>query len=150
MLVCIKIKQVWVRHEMLEKLERQNLQTLKIPSDQVRWYKKNKEIIVNNQLFDVKDFNITNEVATFKGLYDTRETALKNIVAKSGNAEQNKKVISCYFVSLLFQNTNHIIECPPQLIAYTDSGFNIYKKKLLSYFTWPLTPPPKTMRTISA
>lgn len=69
-----------MQHEMMEKLEHSELQTITLHNDAVHWYKKNKEIIVNATLFDVHRYLVTKDSTVFTGLFDAKETELKNQV----------------------------------------------------------------------
>jgi len=76
-----QVQQVVVRHEMKEKLhngkkDRSSLQTIRLAAHEVYWYEENREIIVNNTLFDVlssKPVEGTDSVE-FTGLFDYKET----------------------------------------------------------------------------
>ncbi len=68
-----------IRREMEEKLEAGfPLYTVRIPVNQIEWEKKGKEIHLQGKMFDIKTQVIKNGVATFTGLFDEDETALKN------------------------------------------------------------------------
>lgn len=84
-----KFQQVIVRYEMMEKLDRSKLQTIKIPASQVHWHEENREIVVDGILFDVKSFEkITGtDSMLFIGLFDLEETELEE---KSGKLIQEK------------------------------------------------------------
>jgi hypothetical protein len=67
-----------IRHEMKEKLEANiPLQSLTLNDHEIRWVKKNREILVNGKMFDIKTSLRENGRTTFTGLYDDQETALK-------------------------------------------------------------------------
>jgi len=71
-----------VQHEMVEKLERAELEKITLHNNAVHWYKKNKEIIVNATLFDVHRYRVVKDSTVFTGLFDTKETELKNHVKR--------------------------------------------------------------------
>jgi hypothetical protein len=82
--------QQWaIRHEMVEKLEHAQLEQITLHKRDVQWYKKGKEIILNSTLFDVHNFSIQQDSICFRGLYDYKETELKNQVIKLLN-ERNE------------------------------------------------------------
>jgi hypothetical protein len=78
----LQIHQEIVRHEMVEKLEHAELETITLHNNAVRWYKKNKEIVVNSTLFDVHRCRVVKDSTVFIGLFDIKETALKDQVKK--------------------------------------------------------------------
>ena len=74
-----KVQQLIQKHEMMEKLEHAQLQTITIPETSVEWYEVDKEIIVNGRMFDVKSYHKipgTLEVS-FTGLFDDAETEIE-------------------------------------------------------------------------
>jgi hypothetical protein len=87
---------VLIRHIMLERLEKENVQTLYIPAAEFKWFKKDREILVNGKMFDVKSVNLTGNVYTVKGIFDDLETELNTKLEKSAenkNAANNNNVI---------------------------------------------------------
>jgi hypothetical protein len=88
--VYYKVQQVVVRHEMKEKLEHAELQTIEIPATDVRWYEKNREIIVRGKLFDVLSQSPVpgTDKIRFTGLFDEAETELEY---KTGRLLQEKE-----------------------------------------------------------
>jgi len=81
------VKQQMIRYNMEEKLEEQLLCTIVLTKSEVDWVKYNKEIRVNNKLFDIKSFAVKNGHYVFTGLYDEYETALN----KTFNNDLNEK-----------------------------------------------------------
>ncbi len=67
---------------MVEKLEHEKLETITLHNSAVHWYKENKEIIVNSTLFDVHRYQPGKDSTVFTGLFDIKETELKNQVKK--------------------------------------------------------------------
>ncbi len=83
LLFCyFQAEQIIIRHKVTEDLERMQLQTLRIPVSLVNWYKKNREIIVDGKMFDVKSYVITGSDAEFTGLFDSEETLLWQQVSR--------------------------------------------------------------------
>lgn len=77
--IYYKIQQVIVKHEMREKLEHSELQTIDIHASDVRWYEENREIIVEGKLFDVLSQSkiAGTDIIRFSGLFDEVETELE-------------------------------------------------------------------------
>jgi hypothetical protein len=65
-----------VRHVMLEKLEREDLQVIRIHRADLQWYKKGHEIVIDGRMFDVKKIDMNGDTCLVTGLYDDNETAL--------------------------------------------------------------------------
>jgi len=136
--------QWYIRHEMEEKLENEQLQTIVLPVSDVKWYKANKEIIVGGKLFDVKSVAYNDGIASFMGLYDHQET---NIKAQLENLEsdddENAKNQSAFnLISILLfkeEDLNSSWLLNPLSVQY----FDYSKNHLLSQDISIPAPPPK-------
>jgi hypothetical protein len=65
-----------------EKLETQNLETIRIAAADLQWYEEGRELFYNDQLFDVESFHIQNDTLIIQGLTDTMETEIDLAVNK--------------------------------------------------------------------
>lgn len=74
---------------MKERLEEQLLQTITLEVKDIHWAKAEKEIWVNNRLFDIKSSVYYNGLFTFTGLYDDDETLLITQLQKNHQQENN-------------------------------------------------------------
>lgn len=74
------IKQKLIQHQMKERLEKVSLQTVTLPLSDIRWIKKNKEISIDGNLFDVKSITVSGNNAIITGLYDFDENKLHKVV----------------------------------------------------------------------
>ena len=74
---------------MLEKIEQDELQTIQLPTDQIQWYKKNHELIVDGKMFDVKSIHQVGDSSIITGLFDEEDTELHEALA--GMHEQKNK-----------------------------------------------------------
>lgn len=94
---------------MMEKLEHSILQKVTVGNHSIHWYKKGKEIIVNSMLFDVHSYEEKKDSTTFTGLFDTKETELKNQVKtlldqKDQNNDPRQLVIAKWMFQLWVNN----------------------------------------------
>ncbi|MEY4629146.1 MAG: hypothetical protein RLZZ595_1472 [Bacteroidota bacterium] len=96
----LAIQQYWIRHEMLEKLENENLQMITLHIDEVKWEKKDKELILGATLFDVKYSIKKNDTILFYGLFDKEESRLLKIVDYNTTNNNKEKTISSIIVFL--------------------------------------------------
>lgn len=78
--VIFLVKQQIIRHQMLEKMEVTILQTIRVSASEIRWIKKDKEILYNGKMFDVKTLRLENEQYIIHGLYDDDETSLNRLL----------------------------------------------------------------------
>lgn len=138
----MQVRQLKVQDEMIEKLEKECLETIRVLPGQVQWYIQNKEIIVNNRLFDVKEFTIVQGVYVFKGLFDTKETAIKKAVSDANNSDPGNKLASRFFhfdnIHLSYQVL--LVGIPFTLIV---SHYQTTTNLLQSVSPEQIAPPPK-------
>ena len=136
--------QWYIRHEMEEKLEKEQLQTIVIPVSDVKWYKENKEIIVGEKLFDVKSVVYRDGMASFTGLYDHQETNIKaqleNLELEDDENARNESAVNLISI-LLFKeedlNSAWVLnQLSRQYVDYT-------RNHLLSQYLSTPAPPPK-------
>jgi hypothetical protein len=83
-------QQKLIRHKMEEKLERSFLQTITVSKADFKWIKKNKEIIIEGKLFDVKEYSIKSDSVIFSGLYDEAESQLEKDMAGIMDQKKNE------------------------------------------------------------
>jgi len=70
------VKQKLIENEMEERLETASLQTITVNSTHVQWLKKNKEVLINGNLFDVHTYTTKGNTVILTGLYDKDEDQL--------------------------------------------------------------------------
>lgn len=91
--LCIEVKIKWVQHEMLEKMEQTHLHVISVDANQVQWKIKNKELLIGDQLFDVKYAVYEGGKINFYGLFDREEARLENIIEKNMSGNESSKEI---------------------------------------------------------
>ena len=89
-LIAFFIQQQHIRHEMKEKLEYGSLQTIAIKKSEFEWFKKDKEIIIEGQLFDVKSIVINKNEIIVTGLFDADEDELEKVFSSVIHQENNE------------------------------------------------------------
>jgi len=136
--------QWYIRHEMEEKLEKEQLQSIVIPVSDVEWYKENKEIIVGGKLFDVKSVVYRDGMASFTGLYDHQETNIKaqleNLDSDDDENAKNQSARNLISI-LLFKEED--LKSDWLLIQLSRQYVDCRKNHLLSEDISTPTPPPK-------
>ncbi len=101
--VCFLVQQKVQQHHMLEMLENASLQTITINKTDIVWVKKNKEILIEGKLFDIKSYSILNDKVIFIGLFDKDEDAIKKNYAdkilsgKNESLPTNELILKCMF-----------------------------------------------------
>lgn len=140
----IAIEQCYIRHEMLEKLENESLHMISLHADQVKWEKKDKELILGSTLFDVKYSIKKNNSILFYGLYDQEESRLlQRIEENTANNNEEKTITSImvFLTHLTFLN----IKPADFSLEPTDDPMTQYLKKTsipLSPYLNFFSPPP--------
>ena len=118
---------ILIRITMLEKMEKDELQTISIPTDQIRWFKKNHEIMIDGKMFDVKSIRQQGDTSIISGLFDDDDTELHEALA--GMHEQKNK--GQHNALLLYQVCLGIIAEQNQL---RDQSFALNSKLIKSAF----------------
>jgi hypothetical protein len=67
-----------IRIIMFEKLEKENIQSLRLKADKINWYKKGRELIIDGKMFDVKSMEKQGDEYMITGLFDEMETTLND------------------------------------------------------------------------
>ena len=84
-------QQKCIRWQMEEKLEEEQLTSVSISKQDLKWYKEGKEIIINGHLFDVKSISkLDNDQLLITGLFDYQEQKLhKELDKLMSNSESS-------------------------------------------------------------
>ncbi len=140
--IFLQVRQLVIRHKMMEMLEKENLITVTIPQNQIYWIKTNKELIHNSRMFDVKSWINENGYCTFTGLYDDDETQLAE---KMNNKTGTDNFTQHTTLTQLFQLLMNLYYQPGgnNTLYFTGTTYSIKKTKLPSQFISIITPPPK-------
>ncbi len=143
--VSLLLRQQWLQHEMLEKLETSHLTTIIIKKDKLAWVKNGKELITDGKLVDVKEITETSDCYVVKGIYDKAEDELVKLLNKT--ADHSSKIPLHQLVSKLAVHFFWVNQSP-QFIA---ESFTLFSKAFypanavnISLFSPAINiPPPK-------
>ncbi len=84
--------QAIIYHQMETALQREHLETITLKTADITWVKESKEILLGNQLFDVKTIVTNGNETTLTGLFDHQEKLLKEKIGKlEGNGMRHEK-----------------------------------------------------------
>jgi hypothetical protein len=132
---------------MEERLEKDNLQTLIIESDQLVWEEEGKELMIEGTLFDVKEIKqLENGKIEIIGLFDQQETEIKklasDIAASSSSTETTAKLSAQLFsITFYFQPTVLPVFISPDVYS---SAYQVRKPDyLIDTYLSIHCPPPK-------
>jgi len=144
-LIAFFIKQQHIRHIMKEKLEYASLQTIAIKRSEFKWVKKDKEIVIDGQLFDVESIVINLHEIIVTGLFDDDENKLEKVFSSimhrknNETAPINKLILKFILIPAFIRThvpfTTWLAEIPVSLFGY-------YDEALISQSYEINTPPP--------
>ena len=131
---------------MLEKLEHAELQKITIHNKAVQWYKVDKEIIYNSTLFDVDHYSVGKDSTVFIGLFDIRETELKEQVKKmlersDNNSDKQERLLAKLVLQPWIVNEN--IKDSLEFKSISFDTYVSWRDNLLSAYISTPFPPPK-------
>jgi hypothetical protein len=117
-----------IKEEMEERLESQELTTLSILKKDVQWVKVGKELIINDEMFDVKSIKEEGEMLHIKGLYDVAEKTIKQKIAlllhqkNDANSPLGKLITQFFNPIICVENKLEVL--PPLAAVITKEYFN--------------------------
>jgi hypothetical protein len=123
-----EIRQKQIQHEMKERLEEEQLQTITINKSSFHWEEKGKEAWINGKLFDVKSIKESGDSVLLTGLFDEQETALVKNLFRQQHKENNgdNKLLTGFFH--LFHFTHPGLQLP-------ETSFKSLPREFASYCT---------------
>jgi hypothetical protein len=130
---------------MLEKLENASLQTFTIDQQDIEWIKKDKEIMIDGKLFDLKFSHKINHKIIITGLFDTKEDELKREYNKLINPKNNQSaplnqlVLKLFLADIFYQKNYSIL---PRVSQSGKSTYLSFKEAAVSQYCVINTPPP--------
>ena len=141
----LQLKILLVESDAEERLERNHLEVLHIPVENILWTKQGKEIITNNRLFDVKEFSQNKNEIVVTGIFDDVETALEKQMTGLWQQQQSKQGIVLFkYFQLLAQSHLPQAFLQPGIIS---TAQKIYPQEIFCYhkeiFIKIPTPPPQ-------
>lgn len=142
--VVLQLKQLHVQHEMLEKLEKEQLINIRVKTDDIQWVKPNKECIVGNEMFDVKKIVVDGEDLILTGLYDVKEKELQRMIRQQSEqqSKQSKQTVQLLSALALPVEAANVF----LYTAGTDISKSLFRQSFYhSPFLGFLTPPPRSV-----
>jgi len=137
-----EMKQRQLKYEAKERLEKINLKTIILSTQDFRWTEPGKEISIHGELFDIRSYSIKNGKFIFSGLFDKDETALDKLEHNWKNNQEENKLLSDLFQVLqsVFHSATPLQEQPKDLAnqyPYLSTDKLLFQPKKI------ITPPPQ-------
>ncbi len=137
---------VVIRQIMMKRLEKENVQTIYIPISEFSWYKKNREIVVDDKMLDVKSIEKKDSVYVVTGIFDEMETELNVQLEKtSENKNSTGSPHGLYQVCLGLiadKAGTSLLEIDPDFVLLNKS-FPSYNTRLCWTWLEHFSPPPE-------
>ena len=142
--VLLQLKQLHVQHEMLEKLEKELLISVRVKASSVQWVKPNKECVLGTEMFDVKKIVVDGDELVLTGLYDAKEKELKRMIRQQSEqqSKQSKQTVQLFSaLALPVEAANVFFYKPGTCVTNNLFRQSFYHSPFLGF----LTPPPRSI-----
>ena len=142
--VILQLKQLHVQHEMLEKLEKEQLISIRVKTNSIQWVKPKKECVLGTEMFDVKKIVVDGDELVLTGLYDAKEKELKRMIRQQSEqqSKQSKQTVQLLAALALPVDAANIFSysAEPGVLK------NLFRQSFYhSPFLGFLTPPPREL-----
>lgn len=105
----LSVQKMLARWEMKEKLENEQLQTIRVKTSEITWTFLKRECRIDGKMFDVKKIVEDGDFLQLTGLYDEKETEIENNISRN-SSDANKKAVAI-MAAFAQAVTDHA--CPP-------------------------------------
>lgn len=140
----LSIQKMLARWEMKEKLENEQLQTIRVKASAITWTFLKRECRIDGKMFDVKQMVEEGEFLRLTGLYDEKETEIENNISRNGS-EDNKKAVAIMAAFAQAVTDHSVPPYEPVEITPTDIEWHLMIISELPHSTVKiLTPPPES------
>ena len=142
----IVIRQKAIQHEAHERLEKTLLQKITLPLDKLHWVEKEREVLIDGKLFDVKSYQVFGNQVQLTGLFDIAETELAKQLTGMMEHEDgdgslfNQAVLKLLILPLYFSPDNVEVNKQSDLIS---SFYFPYSEPLTDAPVHALNQPPR-------
>lgn len=140
----LQIKMSIAKYNAQEKIENGYLQTISLEKKGIVWADPGKEILIDGELFDIKEIREITTTITVTGIFDKEETSLQKLAENITGKEKKEQgiLLTEYFKFLsnnYYQNEHTGLNAPvPELIIYSNENVFFHKD---SFIKIPLPPP---------
>lgn len=132
------------RMHMWKQAEHKKLETFVVDSASIQWAKKNRELILNGEYFDIVSIHYQNGKATIKGVFDHKETEMHKAFTatnekNNGNDHATRQLANWLLTGWLW-NKSDWMPCEFNLKNSTKKGW-IDSPLPIAFLSIPLPPP---------
>ncbi len=140
--VYLQLKQLHIQHEMLEKLEKAELLSIRVKADNIQWVKPGKECVIGNEMFDVKRIKHEGDDLVLTGLYDAKEKALKKLAAAHSQEQSKQSGYTIKLLSLVLFPAEYV-SLQPIVLTQHKAYPSFNNRWHLNPYIGFITPPPR-------
>jgi hypothetical protein len=138
----LQLFQTYIKMRVEIALEKNELLTIKLPADQVQWYEKGREILVDGKMFDIKSYTVVDNVFIAQGIFDEKETEVVRMMGHFGEKEQQLLLIKLLLLIQSFVSITALL-FGTDLLVFIKQLFQQYIITYLSPCMGLFSPPPK-------
>ena len=148
-----QIRLAILKHEAVERMEHNLLQTLSLSADKIHWEKQGAELRIGERLFDIKTATVKGGNLIVTGVFDDEEMSIEKKLDGfwNGQEPQQNSFLEKYFsylsqvliASALTQN-NLLVQAS---VSFTDHPFIFIKSVFISVPSPPPQYPPASLFT---
>lgn len=142
-------QQLWIQHEMMEKVEQESLTTVTVAHTDFSWVRDEEEVLIKGHLFDVHSYQQNGDTTSFTGLFDEDEDAIATNIRlyfeqkeAHGNQTANTRI---GFLFLPFYQPLVNTKLQPCWKFITTINQSFTNKSLPELFIKISTPPPRPL-----
>jgi len=133
-----------------ENLEHEQLLTLRVHHSNIRWVEEGRELVYNNQLYDVDSYQAVGDSIVFSGIADVEETNVERRLAKLLKAPSSERAMQTIAQNII-EFTSSLPPSSDLAIGYYELSTvrKLFHKRydlLYSYCSIP-SPPPDSLLT---
>ncbi len=134
------VKKQVLKYTYKERFENKIKETFSINLNDIVWIKKDKEILINHHIFDIKEINYLKNKIIVTGWFDEEEQEVDNHIAKKNSSKKEKTSIPIFSYLYYNEKLPHLFtrSCIDIKISYTLISYNEINK-----FFDCIIPPPK-------
>jgi hypothetical protein len=92
--------QLYVRHQLKERLGKETPVHLVIPAGELVWVKLGREILVDGKMFDITSIRYEGDTALVTGIFDHKETGIMHGLKRQASPSKNATHLGHLFVWL--------------------------------------------------
>ena len=140
----LKLKENIAKKEACANITMLPLQTIRVEKKDIVWAEAGKEILIDGQLFDIKEIVETSTTITITGIFDKAETCLQKLSENlTGKEKKDQGILLTEYFKFLsttyFQNEDTgLSSAMPLSISHANRNIFFYKD---SFIKNPLPPP---------